>query len=103
LLPKWKKSFLFSFLTHNGIKQGDGLFPLIFDFAVGNPIRKVQLNLEGLELNSLIQMFVYTDDINLLRENINTVQNNAEILLPASKNTDLEEVSNEMKPDRIRT
>ncbi|KAJ4446032.1 hypothetical protein ANN_12718 [Periplaneta americana] len=47
-------------------------------------ISKVQDNTEGLELNGLNQLLVYTDDVNML-ENPQTIRENAEIVVEASK------------------
>ncbi|KAJ4426665.1 hypothetical protein ANN_26463 [Periplaneta americana] len=53
-------------------------------------IRKVQDNRQGLELNGLHQLLVYADDVNMLAENPQTISENAEILLEASKAIGLE-------------
>jgi hypothetical protein len=58
-----------SFLIQNGLKQGDALSPLLFNFALEYAIRKVQENQVGLKLNWTHLFLAYADDLYLLRDN----------------------------------
>jgi hypothetical protein len=63
-----------SFLIQNGLKQYDALSPLLYNFALEYAIRKVQRNNVGLKLNGTHQLLVYSGDVNLLRDSIDTIQ-----------------------------
>jgi hypothetical protein len=79
-----------SFPIQNGLKQGDDLLPLLFNFALEYAIRKVEENQVVLKLNGTHQLLAYADEVNLLGDNINTVKKNTETLIDASKKVGLE-------------
>jgi hypothetical protein len=79
-----------SFLIHNGLKQGDALSPLLFNFALEYAIRKFQEKQAGLKLTGTHQLLAYADDVNLLGDNIDTINKNTETLIDASKEVGLE-------------
>jgi hypothetical protein len=79
-----------SFPIQNGLKQGGALPPLFFIFALEYAIRKVQENQVGLKLNGTHQLLAYTDDVNLLGDNIDTIKKNKETLIDTCKKVGLE-------------
>jgi len=78
------------FLIRNGLKQGDALSQMIFNFALECAIRRVQVNQDGLKLNGTHQLLAYADDVNILGGGIHTLKENAEALEAATREIGLE-------------
>jgi retron-type reverse transcriptase len=64
------------FPIQNGLKQGDDLSPLLFNFSLEYAIRKVQENQVEMELNGTLHLLAYADDVNLLGDKINIINKN---------------------------
>ena len=65
------------FPIRNGLKKGDALLLLLFNFALGYIIKTVQVNQNSLKLNGTHQLVVNADDVNVLGGSIYTVKENA--------------------------
>jgi hypothetical protein len=78
------------FQIRNGLKQGDALSPLVFNFVLEYAIRRVMVNQDGLTLNGSHQLLAYADDVNIFGGSLHTVMENAELLVVATKEIGLE-------------
>ena len=74
----------------NGLKEGDALTPLLFNFALEYAIRRVQVSQDGLKLNGTHQLLAYADNVNILGGIIHTLKESAEALVTATRERGLE-------------
>jgi hypothetical protein len=78
------------FPIKSGLKQGDALSPLLFNFALVYSIRRVQVNQDGLKLNGTYQVLVHACDFNILGGSTYTIRKIKEALVFASNEIRLE-------------
>jgi hypothetical protein len=76
-----------TFPIQNVLKQGYALSPLLFNFALECAIREDYVRFK---LNGTHQLLVFVHDINLLSDSKNTIKENTENLLEASRSVSLE-------------
>jgi hypothetical protein len=72
------------------LKLGDALSPLLFNIVLEYASRRLQDNKEGVNLKGTHQPLSYADDVNVVGENIDSIQKNKEALLNAGKEVRLE-------------
>jgi hypothetical protein len=77
-------------LIRNGLKQGEGLLPLFFNFALEYAIRRIQINHVVLKINGTLQLLVYAADVNIMGGRVHTRKGNTKSLLADSKEFGLE-------------
>jgi hypothetical protein len=80
------------FPIKNGLKQGDALSRLFFNFALEYTIRRVQVNQAGLKLNATHQPLVYAVGVNTVGVSVCTctIKKITEALVVASHEIGLE-------------
>ena len=78
------------FSIKNGSKRADALSLLLFIFALGYALTRVQVNQDGLKTNGTHQPLVYTDDVNILGGSVHTVKEIIEALVVTCKHNGLE-------------
>ena len=78
------------FPPENGLKRADALLSFLFNFALDDAFRRVQVNQGDLKLNGTHQLLIYPDDISILVGSIHTLKRNTGALLVSSKESGLE-------------
>ena len=78
--------------TKNGLKKGDNLSPLLFNFALEYATRKVHANQEGLKLSCTYHLLV-----NIFCGSIHMIKKNTVALAVAGRETGLEVNSEKTK------
>ena len=64
----------FSFPIENGLKQGDTLSPLLFNFVLECAVRKAQETRLGVDIEGTHQILANKDDVNLIGKDIRTIE-----------------------------
>ena len=64
------------FPIKNGLKQGDALAPLLFNFVLEYATRRVLVKQVGMKSNGTHQLLVYVDDVNTLGGNVYSIKKN---------------------------
>ena len=72
------------FPIKNGLKQVDGVLPLLVNFALEYAISRVEVNRDGLKLNGTNQLLVYGDGVNILGGHVHTTKKKTGALVVAS-------------------
>jgi len=71
------------FPIKDGLKRGDALRPLLFNFASECAIRRIQVNQDCVKINGTHQLSVYADEVNILGGSVLPVKENAAALVVA--------------------
>ena len=57
----------------------DDILTLLFNFVIEYAIRKVQETNLGLDINGTHQVLAYADDVNLIGDDIRTIERNRDV------------------------
>jgi hypothetical protein len=68
------------FPIKDGLKQGDALSTLLFNFALEYASRRVQVKHDGLKLNGADQLLVNADGVNIMCRSAHTIKKNTKAL-----------------------
>jgi hypothetical protein len=66
--------YFYNFPIQNGVKKGDVLSSLLFNFALEYVIKKAQENQVGLKYNGTYQLLVYANNVNILGDKIDIIK-----------------------------
>jgi hypothetical protein len=72
-----------TFPIRNGLKEGDVLSPLLFNFVLEYANKRAWVNQDGLEVNGTHQLLVYADDVNISGGSVQTVMENEDPVIVA--------------------
>ena len=84
------------FEIHNGLKQGDALSPLLFNFVLEHALKSLE-DKGGVQLNGIHKLLVYADDIVLLGDSEEILKDDMHILRSNTRKLRLEVNVNKTK------
>jgi hypothetical protein len=86
------------FVVKKGLKKGDALSPLLFNFALEYAVSWIQVNQGGLQLNGTYQLLFHYADFNVFCGSVLTIKKNTRrFFLAASKKFGLEAYADKTK------
>lgn len=78
------------FIIEQGLRQGDGLAPILFNIALHKIIKEMKFDTKGTILTKEQQLVAYADDINIIGRSIRAVKGSYETLKEKAREMGLE-------------
>lgn len=97
------KEYTDTFDINTGVRQGDGLSPLLFNLALEEALKKTRNSEGGARLTEKINLLAFADDVAIIAENKNNLIELTEVLINEAKKVGLqinENKTNYMKISR---
>lgn len=68
------------FEVHTGLKQGDGLAPMLFNLTLEYVMRRTVTDMNATLMNKTVQIIGYADDLNILERSVDAIKETFENL-----------------------
>jgi hypothetical protein len=70
-----------SFRINSGVRQGDGLSPILFNIAIEEALQKITNRNEGIKIGSVINTLAFADDVVIFAEKIDDLSQLTKVFL----------------------